>query len=53
MYILEDEILADFNLAVGRPTTKPPNLNHRQIFRPYDMLKLHSSVGNNDEPSFE
>ena len=28
-------ILADFNLAVSTPTTKPPNLNPRQIFRLY------------------
>ena len=30
-FICMEEILADFNLAVGRPTAKPPNLNHRQI----------------------
>ena len=34
-FICQEEILADFNLAVGRPTAKPPNLNHRQIFRLY------------------
>ena len=34
-FICIEEILADFNLAVGRPTAKPPNLNHRQIFRLY------------------
>ena len=28
-------ILADFNLAVSTLTTKPPNLNPRQIFRLY------------------
>ena len=32
-FICMEEILADFNLAVGRPTAKLPNLNHRQVFR--------------------
>ena len=31
-------ILADFNLAVSTPTTKPPNLNPRQIFRLYGIV---------------
>ena len=48
-FICMEEILADFNLAVGRLTAKPPNLNHRQIFRLYGMFsglnnKLKSSM---------
>ena len=35
MFIYMGEILADFNLAIGRPTAKLPNLNHCQIFRLY------------------
>ena len=36
MYIIcEEESLANFNLAVGRSTAKPPNLNCRQLFRLY------------------
>ena len=30
-FVCMEEILADFNLAVGRPTAKLPNLNNRQI----------------------
>ena len=41
MYICEEEILAGLMLAIGRLTTKPPNLNHCQIiFRLYGILLL-------------
>ena len=39
-YTCEEENLVDFNLAVGRPTAKPPNLNHCQIFRLYGRSSL-------------
>ena len=38
-YIVNTEILADFNLAVVAQTAKPPNLSHRQIFRLYGTCK--------------
>ena len=44
-YICEEEILADFNLAIGGPIAKPPSLNHHQIFRLYGTSRvLHSWV---------